>query len=76
LAGATTRYFGRKYRPELEKGNVEDIKGEIGDLLTLLLGLCDVWGTTPDECLLKTVDKLEWRYDQLQIDKQAKVVTQ
>ena len=61
MAGAANTYFGRKYRPELETGNVDNIKGEIGDLFFVLFGLCEFWETTPDECLSKVIDKLQER---------------
>jgi len=65
LAGAINSYFGRKYRPDLESGNREDIKGEIGDVLFTLLGVCVMWETTPDECLEMTFPKLETRHAEL-----------
>jgi NTP pyrophosphatase (non-canonical NTP hydrolase) len=61
LAGATRSFFGRKYRPEVGTGDVEAIKGELGDVLFVTLRLCEVWGTTPDECLDIVIAKLEGR---------------
>jgi NTP pyrophosphatase (non-canonical NTP hydrolase) len=61
LAGATRSFFGRKYRPEVDAGDVEAIKGELGDVLFVTMRLCEVWGTTPDECLDIVMAKLEGR---------------
>jgi NTP pyrophosphatase (non-canonical NTP hydrolase) len=60
-AGAANTFFGRKYRPDLEPGNVEKIKGELGDLFFVLLGLCEFWETTPDECMEMVIEKLQGR---------------
>lgn len=64
LAGAVRTYFGRKYRPELVSGNIDDVKGEIGDILVILDGICNLFGCTMDECLNMTNNKLQERYDQ------------
>jgi NTP pyrophosphatase (non-canonical NTP hydrolase) len=61
IAGAANTYFGREYRPDLETGNVEKIKGELGDLFFVLLGLCEFWETTPDECIEMVIGKLQER---------------
>ena len=61
LAGSTRSFFGRKYRPEVDAGDIEAIKGELGDVLFLTLRLCDLWETTPDECLNIVITKLEGR---------------
>lgn len=61
LAGATRSFFGRKYRPEVSAGDKEAIKGELGDVLFVTLRLCEVWDTTPDECLDLVIEKLERR---------------
>ncbi len=65
FAGATNTYFGRKYRPELETGNLENIKGEVGDLFFVLFGLCEFWEITPDECMEIVIEKLQRRRLQL-----------
>jgi phosphoribosyl-ATP pyrophosphohydrolase len=65
-AGAANTFFGRKYRPELETGNVEPIKGEIGDLIFVIMGLCDFWEVTPDECLEMVIVKLQKRKEELE----------
>jgi NTP pyrophosphatase (non-canonical NTP hydrolase) len=61
LAGSTRSYFGRKYRPEVNTGDLEAIKGELGDLLFIAMRLCDLWNTTPDECLEIVLKKLKGR---------------
>jgi NTP pyrophosphatase (non-canonical NTP hydrolase) len=66
LAGAIRTYFGRKYRPELATGNLENVKGEVGDILTVVNGVCSLFGITMDECLEMANDKLERRYEQEQ----------
>lgn len=62
LAGAANTYYGRRYRPELTPGNKESIYGEIGDLFFVLIGICDLWETTPDECLDMVITKLQSRF--------------
>ena len=64
IAGAANTFFGRKYRPELETGNKDKIKGELGDLFFVLLGLCEFWETTPDEVLEITIEKLQRRLEE------------
>jgi len=65
LAGAMASFFGRKYRPELQQGDLKAIKGEVGDILILLIGICDLWQIDMDECLRLTNSKLDERHAQL-----------
>ena len=67
LSGAIRSYFGRKYRPDVATGNIENVKGEIGDILTVMNGVCTLFGITMDECLSMANDKLQRRYDQEQM---------
>jgi len=66
LAGAVRTYFGRKYRPELQTGNIENVKGEVGDILVVLNGVCNLFGFTMDECMNQTHAKLTRRYEEEQ----------
>jgi NTP pyrophosphatase (non-canonical NTP hydrolase) len=67
LSGAIRSYFGRKYRPDVATGNIENVKGEVGDILTVMNGVCTLFGITMDECLSMANDKLQRRYDQEQM---------
>ena len=64
LSGATRSFFGRTYRPDVEAGNLEDIKGEIGDCIYVIFRICQLWNVTPDECLKLVEEKLEKRYQE------------
>lgn len=66
LAGAIRSFFGRKYRPELETGNLNSIKGEVGDILVVLNGVCDTFGISMDEALNMAAAKLEKRFEEEQ----------
>ena len=60
-AGAVRSYWGRSYREDVVAGNVDNVKGEIGDCLVILGRLCNLFGATPDECLNIAMKKLEGR---------------
>lgn len=66
LSGAIRTYFGRKYRPELITGNIDNVKGEIGDILVVLNGVCNLFDFTMNDCMLITNKKLNERYVQEQ----------
>lgn len=66
LSGAISTYFGRRFRPELASGDVENIAGEIGDILNIITNVCNLFGLSMDDCLQATSDKLERRYEREQ----------
>jgi len=60
-AGAIRSYWGRSYREDIVAGNVDNVKGELGDCLVIIGRLCNLFDSTPDECLNIAITKLQGR---------------
>lgn len=60
-AGAVRSFWGRAYRDDIVTGDVESVKGEIGDCYVILGRLADLFGLEPEECLEAAITKLEGR---------------
>lgn len=65
LAGAIETYYGRSLRPELVAGNFDEVEGEIGDVLTVMLRICSVFAADPETAVAKTLDKFEKRLERI-----------
>lgn len=70
LAGACRNYYGSKSRPDKPgTDSIEEIEGEVGDVLVVALRICSLYKIDAATVLNKTMEKFQSRLDSLKVGK-------